>query len=431
MKSPAVHNVLPKSVKTEYDVKYSELCGGEITIFKNNDDKWGALNLDLELIVDSLYESIFYHLAYQVIICVNFDNQESDEGKSFYFYGKSGVLINELHNIRSIYSRTDEQFPYQNHNSSLWALLDFSFDKAFEPKYDRILPLGKDIFKVRLNNKFGLANSSGNLITSIKYDEILGDFSTFSLVTVKENNHFKIINKEGSLEKKLKFDYLMQGECNSYGGRNNQNRGKLKSVLDGKLRKSDDQEVSDLIGHYSSYSEVIKYQGNWGIILTDGIEILPPIYSYVDYLNESPHYKIFVGEITISQGIDYEIKISGFKCGVISSFTQTILETKYDWIDEVSPNLFRVNIGGEVVYNDNYQEDYWMALGGKWGIVNNEGQLIVPIEYDNIMLSWYRIKDVIIVQNGAKIFNPNMEYSAYELNGKKIMDRKISYLEHI
>ena len=108
-----------------------------------------------------------------------------------------------------------------------------------------------------------------------------------------------------------------------------------------------------------------------------------------------------------------------------------MIDAIYNWIDEISPTLFKVNIGGKVIYNNEYQENYWMATGGKWGVVDEEGKIIVPIEYDNIMTNWFRVKDVIIVQNGANVFNPNIEYDAYELNGNKITNRKVNYLEHI
>lgn len=97
----------------------------------------------------------------------------------------------------------------------------------------------------------------------------------------------------------------------------------------------------------------------------------------------------------------------------------------------MSPTLFRVNIGGEVVYNDDYQEEYWMALGGKWGVINEKGQVIVPIKYDNIMINWFRVKDLIIVQNGAKRFDAKLDYEAYDLVGSKIIDREINYLNHM
>lgn len=271
------------------------------------------------MIVEASYDSIFFHLSYQVLICVNFNKQDSSVGNSYYFFGKSGTLIKELNNIEYINTRSDEQFPYRNHDSKLWGLLDYSFDKSIDPKYDGILPLGNGIYKVKLNNKFGLIRSDDTLITPITYDEILGDFLDHSSIIAKENSSFLIVNQDGSVKKKLKFNQLLTGECNSYGGRHIQNKGQLKSISDAKLRKSNDESISDLIDHYNNLTEVTKYQGKWGVISSDGNEVLPSIYCYVDYFNESANYKILVGEILISQGSEYDIKISGFKCGVISN----------------------------------------------------------------------------------------------------------------
>ena len=57
--------------------------------------------------------------------------------------------------------------------------------------------------------------------------------------------------------------------------------------------------------------------------------------------------------------------------------------------------------------------------------------MVVPIKYDVIMKNWFRVKDLIIVQNGTKYFDGTLHYDAYSFEGKKLDGKRIDYKNHI
>jgi len=55
----------------------------------------------------------------------------------------------------------------------------------------------------------------------------------------------------------------------------------------------------------------------------------------------------------------------------------------------------------------------------------------VPIEYDTIMLNWFRVKDFVFVQKNTAHFNGELAYDVFDFNGKKIERNKPNYKEHM
>ena len=82
--------------------------------------------------------------------------------------------------------------------------------------------------------------------------------------------------------------------------------------------------------------------------------------------------------------------------------------------------------GGQVYYNDDYQEDYWTIKGGKLGVYNGQ-QLITPVEYASIDKNWFRVKDYIFVR---KEDQPE-EYDVYTFDGQKLETNKPNPRNHM
>ena len=75
------------------------------------------------------------------------------------------------------------------------------------------------------------------------------------------------------------------------------------------------------------------------------------------------------GDITVIQRFDY-------KCGVVNVAGKIVVPFgKYDWIDSFDSGLARVKIG--TAPNN-------MVSSNKWGIINERGEEVLPVEYDNI-----------------------------------------------
>jgi len=177
--------------------------------------------------------------------------------------------------------------------------------------------------------------------------------------------------------------------------------------------------------------DMFNYSGNWAILDEIGNVIIEPQFAFIDFFRSSEYYKVAEGKLNFDFNSDDKWVVKGVNWGVIGNDNSELIPTEYDWIEEISENLFAVNIGGTVFYNDNYQEEYWTVKGGKWGVRNKNHKEIVPVEYDSIMLNWFRVKDFIFVQKNTVQFNGDLDYDVFDFKGRKVERNKPNYKEHM
>jgi hypothetical protein len=221
----------------------------------------------------------------------------------------------------------------------------------------------------------------------------------------------------------LPYSYILPARSNTYAAPDKTNQRKFKAILQGTLG---DDNFSDF--------EMLYYQGKWGILDEVGKEFIPCQYVYIDFFRNPSYFKVAMGELTLDfEENSHHIFCTGGKWGVINTENQVIVPLIYEWVEEIHETLWAVNIGGKVFYNDDYQEDYWTVRGGKWGVVNAKGKLIVPPQYDVYMKNWFRVKDFIFVQNdnNTPYFDDKKPFDVYDFEGNQIINNKPKPKNHI
>jgi hypothetical protein len=206
----------------------------------------------------------------------------------------------------------------------------------------------------------------------------------------------------------LPYDSIFLGKSNTYLG------GRAEPGLYKVIRQCQETEFDYYDNGMSAFT------GIWGIIHADGAVKIPCEYAFVDAF-VSPHFfKVAKGDFNFY--FDNEtgnLIAEGVKWGVVDANNNIIVPIEYDWVQEVGDTLWVVNKGGTVFFNDDYQEEYWAVRDGKLGVYNMH-RLITPIAYDTIMTNWFRIKDYVFVQNGRQRFSEEYDYDVYNFEGKKI-----------
>lgn len=167
--------------------------------------------------------------------------------------------------------------------------------------------------------------------------------------------------------------------------------------------------------------EMAEYHGKWGIMDHENNILIPARYDFIDFFRSESRFKMAIGDLNVQYDDDtMRYEASGAKWGVIDSKEQPIIPAAYDWIEEVEDNVYAVNSGCRLVYNDDFQEDYWFAEGGKWGFLGADGKTIVPLAYDSYYSSWKRVREIIFVQKGTKRFDPNKPYDGFDFKGRQV-----------
>lgn len=419
--SKQVYNGLSTDLQQKHQVKYSEYRGDEVTTFKNKDEQWGAF-LKNAIIVPPVYDSIYYDTTHCFFKCVRFHEATPDTGWTYEYFNREGHKIVTLENLG--YIRVDEygQHFYRLPDSYLWGVMTKDFQVLMEPVYENISALSATLYKAKIKGFWGIIDQKENTVLEFKASEIIGKFSNTS-VLAKIDAHYFHVNHTGQVMQKLPFTFLLKPSSNAYWWRYEQDQEKLKSIVGGEKRKETDD--------FYPFDELTEYTGKWGIVDQAGRVLIDATYDYIDFFGLSKNYKVFRGAISFSEDDSFKTLLKGARCGVITPQDEVLVPIEYDWVNEIAENLWAVNLGGAVFYNDEYQEDYWTVKGGKWGVINQYSQIVVPVQYDNLMTNWYRIKDLIIAQNGASSFDSNQAYDVYDLAGNRLDNSQINYKNHI
>lgn len=170
-----------------------------------------------------------------------------------------------------------------------------------------------------------------------------------------------------------------------------------------------DFEYDNITPHYNRfgnlYELLLEKSNKYG--LWKDSNIIPPVYDYIE-----------------DHGGCYLVSLDG-KYGIIDSDKQQILPIKYDIILSLGDHFFKVktNKGWSLGYfhhgiiypntfdditflseNEQWIEIFCVKKGEKYGCINNEGELILPINYDKFLLdsSFYtpRVFSMFIYKEG-------------------------------
>ena len=420
------YNLLPKSTRRKYGIIYSELVHDNITIFKNSSEKWGV-------IIER--EKPFFFSRHKILIPAIYN--------SIGFIKSLELIMADMYednkwdsskNITSFF-KLDGALKWQSQKGTTvhidahgniimikaakYGLLDKDFAEIVSPAYDSLMGLNNKYFIAKKDEQFGIIDRSNNIVLEFNYTQIFWVVQNLKLV-VQDNKDIYFVFDLGKRElQKLPFVKLLYPSSNTYSAPSAESNNQYKSIIGG-------EQVT-----YSEY-EMTDYKGKWGIIWADGRIKIPNDYDYIDFLRNPFYYKVCKGDIEINPDAEgYQLIAGKAKWGIIDANNKIIVPIEYDWIDEVEDAIWVVYKGGAVFYNDDYQEDYWMIKGAKLGVYNKD-KLIVPIMYDTIQKNWFRVKDYIFVQDENKqAKNASTDFDVYTFNGEKIEKNKPSPKDHI
>ena len=165
---------------------------------------------------------------------------------------------------------------YQVLKGSTWYLLD---------KYGRLC-LGNNVYGIQRNDKWGLADSSGQLLTPCYWDLITPFSSQWDLAAVKQGNKWGLIHADGTLASACQGDYI--GDF--------KNKNPFRVGRDGKYGYMDETGnlvipcIWDALKDISCDLLPAKQDGKWGYLDDSGQLVIPCIWEeaedFQDYLDE-------------------------------------------------------------------------------------------------------------------------------------------------
>lgn len=91
-----------------------------------------------------------------------------------------------------------------------------------------------------------------------------------------------------------------------------------------------------------------------------------------------------------------------------------VIPTAYDHIFRISENAFAVNKGGEM----NREQE---VIGGKWGVFNLQGKMIVPVLY----------RELYLLNDNAFLVGTGSSYGVVNMNGRLFIDTLYKVIRHV
>jgi hypothetical protein len=271
-----------------------------------------------------------------------------------------------------------KSFGYKNHKGEMIT----SF------KYDHAALFSEGTAVVKLKNKYGLINISGQEVISPKYDKVF---------PIRENEHY-LDDYWGNFPEIYRpwVGWTIVKLDDKSGLIDNNGSEVIK------LKYNNINFLSSSLLLVSSY---IDNQLKYGIVDKNGHEVKPLTYSHINLICRSLCESLI------------EVKLNG-KSGILDKDGRDIIIPKYDSVLLIPMSHIAV------------------SLNDKWGLLNENGKEITPLKYDNVY--YYGYNNMAVVELNGKIgsvdkhgneviplkydkfnFKLGEELAEVELNGKK------------
>ena len=282
----------------------------------------------------------------------------------------------------------------------------YFFDKNSVPQeFDSVSYLYGNLCKVSRNDKYGIIDDAGNTLIPLIY-HYLGCYNYIqkTMPAIKADK-YGIIDISGQEVIPLIYDPIGEQDINVYGNENDKS-------IEFSLRR----HIEIFIGSYIAM--IMRLKGKWGVIDSEGKEIIPFIYDQMDYYD-----KILLVKATNKMGVisvdgkqiiplsfdevilNYEegllLARKNNRWGLMDKNGKGILSFEFDSIEPVLGKIIASKDGKKGVFNkkgkllipieyddikapDFVSGTYSVCKDGKWGVLNKDGKSITQLEYDKI-----------------------------------------------
>lgn len=191
-------------------------------------------------------------------------------------------------------------------------------------------------------------------------------------------------------------------------------------------------ETKNMIRYYNIINDVKK----WGIINIYGSNVIPAIYDYISPMIADNFFKVFIGDYsweeddyssdlfdeyldTASWNVDYyEGTLKNGKWGIVDSENRILVPIEYQWVELIDDKTACCNVGGSRIikwFDGDEKEDVLSIADGLWKVIYLDKSLKLETElgaYDEVM---DRFK-----KQYSKIIGTGSEYRYHSHSWQKI-----------
>jgi hypothetical protein len=247
--------------------------------------------------------------------------------------------------------------------NQLDGFLDINLDEKAPCKYDSLRGIGKNLFVAteNINSRHLIINEKEEIIFECKFPNKVYDQVYNNKIIVEENDKYYLLDLHSKEKMILPYDKIYRVQNHRINSKIS-----LKYIT-----------IKDYINHEEEYEDTLIYpdhfitdEGKYGVISSDGEVCIPNIYDKIEFLSQK-YFRVALGKFSFE-------------------------------IDKKNDNV--------------------LASGAKWGIVDIENNLILPIQYTNIVYNHHEDR-YFAYENGimeGRIDAHSCEYWWFVIDGKMI-----------
>jgi len=347
-------------------------------VIKNR--KTGYINRKGETVIPFTYESYKDFSDYGVAVVKKITGQYQDYwDKDRIRFTTKCVLIdtlgNEIIGENHSYQEIKENFPHDNvlwiQKNDKWAFFDlkgnpltpFIFDEMhpanicpYQPNLwygERLRWFYKGLIVVEKDNQFAVLNEKMKYAIPWKKYQWISPMNISGLMIVKQKEKYGLLNHQFKLVQPIEFDTISNFPAEEH----EQNYPSFWA------KKNDKYYIFDTLGCWKDgieYDNIKLLQANFYLVTKDGNQ--------------------------------WRVDRNGSK--VIENFT-IVRDEGYGFLAKKDSLFGLIDIEGNIVLPFEYEDiicehlgDIFVKKKGKWGIVNEDNEQLLPIEYDYIAYAW-------------------------------------------
>jgi|GEM_PF-4791449 len=376
-----------------------------IKIFETQ--KYGLVIDKTQLLLEPRYSRIIYFRSHRVILALD-EKGPLDSPFNYYYYDINGNCLLEEKASTDPFIRHHLAIPKIAVTDTLEVVYINCYDKFNLDRNDYRI-ISWQYYIIRREGCYGIVDYNNTELLPAKYKKLFTDENVDNVIAEDETGYYSIDVKNKQLEK-IEYDHVLVGEEVVYGfhGFIVKNGEYLKVLKKGSSVKHDHNPLPTLFG---------KYEGEWGIISIDGKEIIEPMFRYISKTIERKYFLILGEYEEESEGdgvfeefeqnfqtyshdgdsLDFYMKNQ--KWGIIDVRGKLIIPVEYQFITFVNDHWL-VNKGCTLfsVYYGDHNKRILETLRGKWGALEVNGNIIIPIEY-NKLLCFNDISHLLLAEN--------------------------------
>lgn len=299
-------------------------------------------------------------------------------------------------------------------------------------------------YMLNKNNKYGVIDTSGNIVIEPNYDSIKIP-NPQKAIFVCENQDNTIVLNDKQEKLFTKYEEISVILINGVASSIPYEKTVLKYKKDGKygIVSYDGKEITkpvydEIRGLENKETELlVKKDGKYGVINVKGAKLIDIVYDNIvadGFYTDDEKYRLS-GYIVSNKTSD------GYKYGYIDYKYKLILNLEYDALDRIVQNNFKdicivackngqygVIKNNQVIINYSYQgieydrnnNFFELQRNEKYGIVDYNGKIILPVEYSDIQIKGIYIQTSKSEEEGDVFFN---------ISGEKINDLKYTSVQ--